>query len=260
MSVFVVQADNILLGDFSAELIRACQHQNWYSDSSNHTIYLESHGSVQIVGDSRIQSLTDIKYRRIDFTPVGSLEYVQSHMRGKTIKPINIPKELCTKHFTQRETYRFESIKEAVREVKCFEGNKLFVKSDTRCKTNATGVYTISEMAKLQELAQDKIFITSPIEIRSEWRAFVFNGKILDARQYQGYWQDQFDPEFVTEAVTAFKKCPPAYTLDFGLTEDRKMIVIEAHNFISCGLYGFNDARYLPQMFTSAYKYENNKK
>lgn len=261
MSIFIVQADNGsgIMDDFSLELVKACQYQNWYDKSLNHTVYLEANGAVQVIGDVIKQTLTELKRNKTGVIPIGSLEYVQDHMGGKKVKPINVPLELCDWYFTKREVYRLESLSD-LNISSVGKQARLFIKSDTRCKTNITGEYSLEEIDKLRdsgvELFNERLFASSVVDIQAEWRAFVFNGKIIDVRQYTGDWQEQYKAQFILDAVRAYKDCPPAYTLDVGILKDGRMVIIEAHNFIACGLYGFNDARILPQMFASAYNHE----
>jgi hypothetical protein len=44
------------------------------------------------------------------------------------------------------------------------------------------------------------------------------------------------------------KEAPVAYTLDVGVNK-KHTFIIEAHDFFSCGLYGFADLKLLPLMF-----------
>jgi hypothetical protein len=47
--------------------------------------------------------------------------------------------------------------------------------------------------------------------------------------------------------IKAYKSAPIAYTLDIGIT-DYDTIVIECHDFFSCGLYGFANHAIYPNM------------
>ena len=49
-----------------------------------------------------------------------------------------------------------------------------------------------------------------------------------------------------------FKSAPVAYTLDVAIC-DGATVVIEVHDFFSCGLYGFSDLKILPYMFSQWY-------
>jgi hypothetical protein len=54
-----------------------------------------------------------------------------------------------------------------------------------------------------------------------------------------------------TEMIPAYKSAPVAYTLDIGIIRrlsDFDTVVIECHDFFSCGLYGFADHKVYPHM------------
>lgn len=54
--------------------------------------------------------------------------------------------------------------------------------------------------------------------------------------------------------IEGFKEAPEAYTIDVGVTSDGNTVLIEVHDFFSCGLYGFDDAKNLPNMYISTHK------
>ena len=51
----------------------------------------------------------------------------------------------------------------------------------------------------------------------------------------------------------------PAITMDFAVIKNKEgvvmTVVMEAHEFISCGLYGFSDYQKLPLMLKRAWDY-----
>jgi hypothetical protein len=54
----------------------------------------------------------------------------------------------------------------------------------------------------------------------------------------------------IKEMIADYKSAPVAYTLDVAVcdshtfADDIGTVVIEVHDFFSCGLYGFNDIKY----------------
>lgn len=86
--------------------------------------------------------------------------------------------------------------------------------------------------------------VSTPIDnIISEWRVFVFNDAIVDAKNYRGDFFVCPDEETVSNMVKAYKNSPRAYTLDVAVTNEGKTVVIECHRFFSCGTYGFGSGR-----------------
>lgn len=49
--------------------------------------------------------------------------------------------------------------------------------------------------------------------------------------------------------IKQYITAPIAYTLDVGIS-DGKTVVIEVHDFFSCGFYGFSDHTIIPFMFS----------
>jgi hypothetical protein len=51
--------------------------------------------------------------------------------------------------------------------------------------------------------------------------------------------------------IATLRNPPIAYTLDVGIkTETKETVIIEMHDFFSCGLYGFNDPFRYPYMLS----------
>ena len=61
----------------------------------------------------------------------------------------------------------------------------------------------------------------------------------------------------IHKMVEDYKKSPKTYTLDVAVikkSEDcYKTVIIEAHRFFSCGLYGFSDHARIPKMFSQCW-------
>lgn len=54
--------------------------------------------------------------------------------------------------------------------------------------------------------------------------------------------------------IETYKDSPLSYTLDAGIN-DNSQFLIEVHPFVSCGLYGFSDYRFLTQMTIAGFSY-----
>ena len=57
------------------------------------------------------------------------------------------------------------------------------------------------------------------------------------------------------DCISKIGKSLTAYTLDVGILPNGRTAVIEVHNFVSCGLYGF-DHPVLTAMIANGYKTE----
>lgn len=158
--------------------------------------------------------------------------------------PINTPQELFQPEFLLREC-RFAKRPgleltgpSLVKTIDQYKGFCDIVVSE---RTVPDGNYLISEV----------------VDIKSEWRAFVYKGKLVGLQNYLGDFTRFPDAAAIKSMVNAYSDCPTAYTLDVGVN-DRGTFVIEVHPFVSCGLYGFSDNRILPQMFKAGYEWMKN--
>jgi len=221
MLKFLIQTyDGDVTDDFSYHLIQAIKYQNWYNRK------------------------TVMSYRITDsalfpkYIPIGSVEFVESYLEKyfeKTVKPMNIPQELMHDKFLGRNVY-FESGEVEI------VGEK-FVKSNSKIKK-----YT--DFVKDIKLPNDSYMISDIIDIFSEWRGFVYKGKLVGLQWYSGDFKKFPEVFKIEEMVHEFKEAPIAYTIDVGVTIDGTFL-IECHDFFSCGLYGFADYKILPQMFSN---------
>jgi hypothetical protein len=82
------------------------------------------------------------------------------------------------------------------------------------------------------------IWVSEPVNFVAEWRAFVRYGEVLGVRHYKGDWRPGFDYKVIESAIKAFRSSPRAYALDFGLTADGRLLVVEANEGYSIGSYG----------------------
>ncbi len=191
------------------------------------------------------------KYSNIDdIIAIGSIEFTGKFI-GKPIKSLNIPTDLNNKKYTSRDIFPIMDKIELGHKLDKY--NELFIKGCDRPK--ALDPIIIHKGQDISILP-DKVMASEVIDIIAEWRAFIFRKKIIDCKQYLGdYWQS-FNTSLLTEAVNDWKNSPSAYTLDIGLTRDNRTVIIEAHNFLSCGLYGFECGDKLALMSSVAFKEE----
>ena len=185
--------------------------------------------------------------------PVGSIEFVEQCLTqwygvNKCLSRLYIPEVL--RSFANR-WYGIADSKEQVKDIaKTFIGG-VFLKSASKVKCDYAGIYHTSDT-----LPDDTAyFVSEVVDIRSEWRVFVYRGKIMGIQNYAGDFWKMPDKEDVCHMVQAFTDAPNAYTLDVAVLEDGTTAVIEVHNFLSCGLYGFKSAK-LPQMYRDGILWE----
>lgn len=82
------------------------------------------------------------------------------------------------------------------------------------------------------------IWVSEPVDFISEWRVFVRYNKILGVKSYKGDWRSQYDYRIIEEAVNSFENAPAGYAIDFGLTKDGRLLIVEVNEGYSIGNYG----------------------
>jgi hypothetical protein len=166
--------------------------------------------------------------------PIGSVEFVCDYLKtcyGLMPSPKNIPIELMDEKWTARTVINGNE--------KDITGEK-FVKSNDKiksfteiCSSAPAGNYQISDL----------------IDIESEWRGFVYKGRLIGLQNYSGEFDVFPDVHRIHRMIDAYGSQPIAYTLDVAISQGQT-VVIEVHDFFSCGLYGFDDHKNLPFMFS----------
>jgi len=202
--------------DFSFTLLESIEFLRWFRSNSD----------IEYI-------LTDDELIP-DCIPIGSVTFVSNYLEkfyGIRPKPVNIPKELLTLNYTGRGIINGTE--------KDIAGRK-FVKSNDKIKH-----YT--EICS--EAPEGNYQISDVISIESEWRAFVYNGKLVGLQNYAGDFTMFPDVIKIREMISAYVSRPVAFTLDVAVSEG-ETVVIEVHDFFSCGLYGFDDHNVLPFMFS----------
>lgn len=202
--------------DFSFTLLESIEFQNWLRNDKSIEVYFTDDSTIP------------------DCIPIGSVEFVSKYISdyyGLIPKPKNIPIELMNEKWTGRNIINGTE-KDIIGEkfVKSNDKIKAFTKI---CKIAPEGNYQISDL----------------IDIESEWRAFVFEGKLVGLQNYSGSFDIFPNVDKIKAMINAYKSQPISFTLDVAISNN-DTVIIEVHDFFSCGLYGFSDLKILPFMFS----------
>lgn len=231
---FLIQTiDDKIEHDFSFGLIQAIKYNNWYYNEIKYS-YCPANYTTKIVGFE-------------DYIPIGSIEFVlefyKIYYNIENIKPINIPKELKQYEFLKRNVIHYSELEDTP----YLPTGKCFVKSNDKIKGFA-------DIIKYKEIPKGDYLISGLIDIDSEWRAFIFNKELVGLQNYSGDFTLFPNIDLIYKMIDNYKNSPRSYTLDVGINYNNETFLIEAHQFFSCGLYGFADYRILPQMFISTHR------
>ena len=89
-----------------------------------------------------------------------------------------------------------------------------------------------------------ELLCSEVVNFLSEWRCFIRYNRIEYIRFYRGNSNIQPDYSIVEEVLGVSKDMPAAYTLDFGITEDGRTLIVEMNDGYSIGCYGLDEIKY----------------
>lgn len=160
---------------------------------------------------------------------------------GVELKPLDIPDSI--KYYTGR--FMEES---TIREVMLNEKTQypLFVKPVEGKLFNGQVVCSKGELELFRYCDEvndinTPIIISEPVTFLSEYRTFVLDGKIIDSKKYMGDYRIIPDYSIVERAIKDYKDAPIAYSIDFGVTNDGRTLLVECNDAYSLGPYGVNN-------------------
>lgn len=251
MKFLIQKINNEIRHDFSFHLVQAIHFHKWLHPQTKIPVkYLNYDPETQPDPNdyqSILKSLANpFKESHKGYVPIGSDEFVIAflkHFYGLTPKPRNIPSELSDYNYTQRGVWKGSS-----EVLSCLKDGKYYIKSDTRIKGYSGFVYKGFEYFQ-PNIPIDHYQISETINIESEWRCFIYENELVGIQNYSGDFTKFPNVFTINEMIEKFKPSAPiAYTLDVGIY-NTSTIIIEVHDFFSCGLYGFADYYRLPYMF-----------
>lgn len=165
--------------------------------------------------------------------------------------PLNVPNELNSYEFTNR-SINVITMGEFMED----ETIPIFVKPHSKYKEFDSGVLPRLSTKKilLYDVPHDRLVMTSSlIDFKSEYRCFVYNGKLEGIKHYQGDFKIFPDVNSINKMIEKFNSPFVAYTLDVGICEDiwnnspsgqLNTVLVEAQDMWSIGNYGFNSDKY----------------
>lgn len=221
--------------------------------------------SEYMLSDSCVSTPVDV-----NCIPVGTIAFVKESLSkqgySNVLRPIEVPYFLQCYDFLKRE-YRIVEYKDLPKT------GRYFVKDVSHLKaSNASCVsmnnfgswfedYTSLEPNKDIRIDETKFSISEVLSIQSEYRVLVCDDRVLAVQYYNGDCLVFPNPSFIREILREIEiqralgyLLPRSYTLDIGVC-DKGSFLIEMHNFVSCGTYGFY-GDVLPYMYTEGINFE----
>ncbi len=153
-----------------------------------------------------------------------------------------IPSELSTDMFLGRDIkYKDMKYVRSLQE----DSFPIFVKPERLKQFNAGVIHNIHQLGWIEPNLPDntKCIISDAIDIVSEYRCYIIDGKCEGIYHYRGDIFQFPNPKFINECIKSYKSAPKAYSLDVGICEGYT-IVIECNDFWSLGNYGLSPKLY----------------
>lgn len=237
MYTFLLQVEkNGHYSEDTATIARLIDERNW----------LNFNDEPMRIKECRFKGLTEKMAK--DTIPVGSVEFVNKALRlgygAGPMQPINIPLPLFSEDYLGRKC---EIVRDKTEIRKLFlkwNADKLFVKSNSKIKAGYTDFYTPKDNIPDDE----EYFVSEVVDIVSEWRCFVYRNALKGVKNYSGDPWVLPSRGFVEDCIKEVGNDIVAYTLDVVVLKSGRSVVLEVHNFVSCGLYGFDDAAIIPML------------
>ena len=171
-------------------------------------------------------------------------------------KPIEVPKVLRQDKYLNRE---YDIL--LGKDINSTIGK--FVKDADKLKSWNNLLYLSMNYEMKDKLEDKKHYVVSEIiHIQSEYRVFVFLDEIQSIQCYSSLHLVFPDLNKIYKMIHNYKQDknrPQAYTLDICVDIDGNTSLLEVHDFVACGLYGFQDPVLL-DMLSAGYRWYTNKK
>lgn len=109
-------------------------------------------------------------------------------------------------------------------------------------------IKSIQDLIGCGNYAEDyEVICSKALDIKREWRCFIYYDEISDIRPYRGDYHYIYDPKVIDAIMNDFRKWqdrPMACSIDIGVTSSHQTILIECNDAYALGSYGLVDFRY----------------
>ncbi len=125
------------------------------------------------------------------------------------------------------------------------ESLPIFIKPVEEKAAKGIVIRSWEDASEYGHLAHDaEILCSEVVNFISEWRCFVRYGKIVGIRFYYVDESAECDRSVIEKALNDYKTIPAGCSLDFGVTDDGRTLLIEMNDGLALGCYGLPDDEY----------------
>ncbi len=103
-------------------------------------------------------------------------------------------------------------------------------------------IHCLGTIAKFEN--DFELLFSEPVNFLCEYRLFIHHGRIMGAPNYKGRLDKIIDFDVARGVLKAWEKQPVAFSLDMGLTDDGKTLIVEINDAFALGNYGLPSQLY----------------
>lgn len=153
-------------------------------------------------------------------------------------------KEHFGRNISKMELYEFRDMLKECEE--CWSVNtQYFVKPIANKLFTGYVCTNEHDLDKLTCSKHTEVYVSSYVKFDAEFRAYVYKNKIVDVFRYWGdRWDLIIDKDTVDLMVSLVENAPIFYSLDFGIDDKGRTLLIEINDGYALGNYGLGPKQY----------------
>jgi len=174
---------------------------------------------------------------------VASIENTNTYLTYLGLGPkiaLNIPVELS--EFACREIKIM-----TIGELRVYNRFPIFIKPNGLSKEFIGGV--VEKQSTIDNCLYDinetrPVLVSEVVNFVSEYRGYVIDKELKGLKHYSGDFRVFPDVTIIDDAISKYVKAPVGYSIDFGITDDGRTLLVECNDGWSLGNYGLSDVTY----------------
>jgi len=173
----------------------------------------------------------------------GSVRFVLHALRRLGLaSPLHMPYPAALSAWLHRRVARYERLRDALAYIRD-SGQPMFIKPAKGWKRFTGFVIQHPDDPRLIGISKNlPVWISQPISLVSEWRAYVAHGSVLAIKFVDHGGDRRMMPDVISiqEAVAKLvdaRQAPAGFVIDFGVDIDGRTILVEVNDGFSFGAY-----------------------
>ena len=218
----------------SPRYLQAQQTNYWFWERGYEVIDFEREELSSGAFDSILQHEAD---SCIFYGPVGAVREAVERAGRPSPPALDFPEEL--EAFVGRKI--FETTMAEVRHWETHEPSKLPVHVKPIRQKLFVGkvVHAFRDLIPMANVPGDEpVLIQEVVEMKSEWRATILRGDIVNVSHYKGDPVTFPDKNVMKEALLSYTSAPIGFAMDWAVTSDGQTLLVEVNDGFSLGNYG----------------------